>query len=136
MDALKAEEICRQMNEVRRELGGDVEAIVDSARTLTDWRYYVRKRPWLCLTGAVALGYFLVSSRARIVTPAADLLEEISRRQGLTATPQARSSLAGTVLSLVVGAAARGAAGYLTQFASTWISNAVVGGDDDALSNG
>ena len=42
-----AEEIQRQMRSVRSELRDDVQDIVESARVMTDWQYYVRSYPQL-----------------------------------------------------------------------------------------
>jgi hypothetical protein len=42
-----AEEIQRQMRDVRSELRNDVQELVDNACVMTDWHYYVRSYPRL-----------------------------------------------------------------------------------------
>ena len=68
-----AEEIVQRMQEVRRGVGDDVKGIVETARTLSDWRYHVKHHPWVLVGGAVALG-FLISPRKRKV-PTHDVKE-------------------------------------------------------------
>jgi hypothetical protein len=59
-----ADEIVRRMQEVRRDMGDDVKGIVETAKTLSDWRYYVKNHPWACIGLAVGLG-FVVAPRRR-----------------------------------------------------------------------
>jgi hypothetical protein len=110
-------DICRQMNDVRCSLGDEVEGIVDSTRTLTDWRYYVRQYPWVCLAGATALGFMIVPTRVEVIRPSADMLEELARRNKLVvkASPDLRpkSGLTGAVFSVLANAAVRGALHFL-----------------------
>jgi hypothetical protein len=58
-----AESIRQRMQNVRRSVGDDVEGIVHTAKTLSDWRYYVKNHPWACLGAAFAAGYFLMPKR-------------------------------------------------------------------------
>jgi len=59
-----ADEISRRMQDVRREVSDDVRGIVETAKTLSDWRYYVKNHPWACVGLAVGLG-FMVAPRKR-----------------------------------------------------------------------
>ena len=64
-----AEKIRQRMQMIRSEIGGDVEQIVEEAKTLVDWREYVKRAP-LATTGlAFALGFLLVPWKSRSVTP-------------------------------------------------------------------
>jgi hypothetical protein len=38
-----ADDIIERMQRVRRDVSQDVAGIVETAKTLTDWRYYVRE---------------------------------------------------------------------------------------------
>ena len=75
-----ADEIERQMHALRSELREDVQDIVENARVMTDWQYYVRSYPWLCLGAAAALGYVLVPARIQVVRPDARALAELVRQ--------------------------------------------------------
>ena len=59
----EAERIRRQMQDVRQEMGRDVHEVVERAKELSDWRYYVRKHPWACMGSALALGFLAMPGR-------------------------------------------------------------------------
>ena len=103
--AIKAEAIRTQMRQVRRELGEDVEGLVDNAQVLTDWRYYVRTYPWLCVGAAAAVGFLIVPSRAQVVRPDPALMAELAKARKIVVTPNAepptKSTLAGSLGSLI-----------------------------------
>ena len=42
-------QIRHSMAFIRRELNEDMQQVVRSARTLADWRYYIRNYPWACV---------------------------------------------------------------------------------------
>ena len=132
----KTAEICRQMNEVRCNLGDEVEEIVGSARQLADWRYYLRKYPWLCLAGAAALGYFVVPKRIEIISPSADALEELSRRNQLVvkSKPEAKpkNSLAAAALAFAANALIRAGIAYVGQNAGKLLGDTAAEGAEDA----
>jgi hypothetical protein len=52
-----AEEIQRQMQSVRSTLRADVKELVDNARDMTDWHYYVRRYPLASVAVAAAVGF-------------------------------------------------------------------------------
>jgi hypothetical protein len=79
----RAADICRQMEEIRRTAGAEVETIVQSARTLSDWRYYVYNHPFLVTGAAAAIGYLLVpkkQSRAAGLSDDAKELAELLKK--------------------------------------------------------
>lgn len=55
-----ADDICRRMEAIRRTAGAEVETIVQSAKTLSDWRYYVKNHPLLLAGAAAGLGFLLI----------------------------------------------------------------------------
>jgi hypothetical protein len=57
------EEIQRRMAVLRGALEQEVDGVVDSARTLSDWRYHFRAHPALFCVAAVAVGFVLVPRR-------------------------------------------------------------------------
>jgi hypothetical protein len=58
--ASDAEDIQRQMRSVRSHLSADVNELVENARDMADWRYYVRRYPWASVAAAAAVGFLLV----------------------------------------------------------------------------
>jgi hypothetical protein len=104
-----AEEIVKRMQNVRRHVGDDVKGIVETARTLSDWRYHVKHHPWLCVGLAFALGFLVVPKRKRI--PSAEAKELISLLKkynvGVTTPPSSAGGLLRTVISLAAPAVAR-----------------------------
>src|SRR4030095_12802878 len=94
-----AEEIQRQMRDVRSELREDMQEIVENARVMADWQYYVRSYPWLCLGAAAALGFVLVPPRVQMVKPDSRLLADLVRQHQVAikaeVKPQPSPGLAG-----------------------------------------
>src|SRR5262245_6588766 len=105
----EAEEIQAQMRQVRSELHEDVQEIVAGARTLADWRHYVRSSPWLCIGAAAALGHLVVPSRTVVVRPtAADLLELAKDQKiGINVNPP-RPTLLGTLTGMLASMVVQG----------------------------
>jgi hypothetical protein len=97
-----AEEIVQRMQHVRREVGDDVKGIVETAKTLTDWRYHVKHHPWMCLGAAVAMGFFLAPRKRKI--PSADAKELVALLKkynvGVAAPSAAGNSLTRTLLGM------------------------------------
>jgi len=63
-DSPATQAILRRMEEVRCDVDEDVQEIVEGARDMGKWRYYVRTYPWICLGAALAVGYLIVPRRA------------------------------------------------------------------------
>jgi len=85
MSDLTPDEIQQQMRQARRELGADVVDIAEQARVMTDWKYYVRSNPWLCLGAAATLGYLLVPQRIKLPPVSLEpMLEMVKATQAAT----------------------------------------------------
>lgn len=113
-----AENITERMQHVRKNVGEDVKGIVENARTLTDWRYYVRHHPWLCVGGALALGFLVVPKRKQVVTGDAKELLELLRNGSVRLAPNGVAANRGLVMTLLATAAPavlRGAVALATQ---------------------
>jgi len=100
-----ADAIRQQMRQVRRELGEDVDGLVDNAQVLTDWRHYVRSYPWVCLGAAAVAGYLLVPSRLRVVQPDAATIAKLVREQK---PKSASAGVAATIGSMIGNALLQG----------------------------
>src|SRR5437667_12114685 len=79
----EAENIQKQMRELRAELRDDVQDVVVSAHKMADIANYVRAYPWLCVGAAVAAGFLIVPQRATILKPDAEALIELARKHKL-----------------------------------------------------
>ena len=69
-----------RMEELRRDLGRNVEETVENARVMLDWRHYVASHPWLCMTAAAAVGFLLVPRRTHYTQLGRDAVDELTAR--------------------------------------------------------
>jgi len=117
-----ADEIQRQMRQVRRELGEDVQEIVVNARIMADWKHYFRSYPWACLGVALAAGYFVVPTRPQLIRPDAKTLAEWAKGQKLVVEPVAQArpkpTLTSQLMNLAASALFQGGMGLLRQYVS------------------
>ena len=111
------DQIRTQMQWLRRSLDDDVDQIVESAREMTDWKNYLRRYPWASLTVAAAVGYLVVPNRIEIMSPDADTLLKLAKKNKLVINanpePQKRSGIVGALFTLVAATATRGVTSYL-----------------------
>lgn len=120
-DSQEAEAVLRDMARIRCSLNEGVEGIVQNARVMSDWRYYVRSYPWACAGAAAALGYLVVPSRVEVIRPDADTLAKLARQNKLLVRPdnepQKRGGMTGALFTLLAGALTRGAVSYFSEVA-------------------
>jgi len=100
-----ADDIVKRMQHLRRQVSHDVKGIVQSAKTLTDWRYHVRHHPWMCAGLALGVGYFLVPRRQKLQTSEARELAELLKKYKVHVNPP-QSANAGGLLRALIGVAA------------------------------
>jgi len=117
-----ADALQKQMAQIRSELHADVRGIVDNARVMSDWKYYVRRYPWACVAGAAALGYLVVPRRLEILRPDPDTLAQLAKTNRLIVSPQAepkpRSTPVGNLFTFLANTLMRGAMTYLGEQAT------------------
>jgi len=106
-----AEQIQRQMQQVRTELRDNVRELVESAREMTVWQRYVQAYPWTCLGAAALAGYLIVPTRTRMQADPA-LIAELVKHQVAQQTSSAKPG-AGLVSGLVSGVASLALKGLL-----------------------
>jgi hypothetical protein len=110
----EAEEIQRQMREIRAELRDDVQELVVSANKMADWTQYVNAYPWLCVGAALAAGYLVVPQRSVIMRPDAAALVELAKKHKLFVNttegqaPRKRGGLFGELLGLAAATLLQG----------------------------
>ena len=56
-----------RMQGIRCDIDQGLEDVSASARSMVDWKHYVRTYPWVCLGTAAALGFLIVPKRATAV---------------------------------------------------------------------
>jgi hypothetical protein len=101
---LQVEEIQREMQKVRANLGTEVRGLAQRARQATDWRYYVRRHPWVCLGAVAATGYLLVPQKKQ---PVANGLEHVTKNgDGMRAPADSSGGISATLASVAVRALA------------------------------
>ena len=77
-DPPPAEAVRARMQQLRCRIDGDMEDMAASARSMVDWKHYVKTYPWVCLGAAVALGFLIVPKRSRALRPDSGTLREIA----------------------------------------------------------
>lgn len=98
-----ADAICRRMAELRQELTSDVKEVSRGARELASPMYYVRRFPWVVVAGAAAVGYLLIPKKRQAITPDAEMLADLVRKnQVKVETTKASSDSQGLARSLLV----------------------------------
>jgi hypothetical protein len=105
------------MQQLRCEIDGDMEDMAASARSMVDWKHYVKTYPWVCLGAAVALGFLIVPKRSRVIRPDLATLTEPARTGHLVGKPASAAThgLIDTLLATVANIAVQRATAYLGQ---------------------
>ena len=121
----EADEIQREMANIRSQIHQEMRGVVDVATTATDWRSYFHKNPWLAVGIAFTSGYLLVPSRSRAST----IVIQPSTPQTLSSPAKAekptpsRLSMMGRLLSVVGPIAVRAAQTYVSSYVENLLIN-------------
>jgi hypothetical protein len=114
-----ADAIQGQMAKIRSDLHADVRGIVENARVITDWKYYVRRYPWASVAGAAALGYLVVPRRLELLRPDPATLAELAKTNRLVVNPQPdpkpRGGAMTSLFTFLANTLVRTAVGYMGQ---------------------
>jgi hypothetical protein len=106
----QADEIQREMRQIRVELKENVQEIVSGAREIVDWQSYVKAYPWLTVGAAAFVGYLLVPNRTTVIRPDPEALRELTKsREMLEQQVKPKKSLMGMVVGMVAASAAQAA---------------------------
>jgi hypothetical protein len=106
-----------RMQGIRCEIDQDLEAVSESARSMVDWKHYVRAYPWVCLGTAAVLGFAIAPRRSGAIYAGLPTPPEPAR----TGPPVANSPSSATrglvdgLVAAVVSIAVREAITYLGQ---------------------
>jgi hypothetical protein len=73
------------MAQLRSDLATDVREVRQSARVMTDWRFYVRRFPLATAAVALAVGYMLIPKRkeVKVISPDPNALAEMFKKEQL-----------------------------------------------------
>lgn len=114
----EASAIRQRMSVIRHDIEDDVDGIVRNAQELTNWKHYVRAFPWGSLAAAVAAGYMVVPRRLEVISPDADQLATLARKDRIVVTnspsSEAKPGLLTNAANLAATAIMRAAVGYAT----------------------
>jgi hypothetical protein len=122
-----ADEIRRQMRDIRREVGRDVEVLRNRAHNYASWRYHWRNHPWICLGTVAALGFIAVPRRTQVLARDPAVLAALATQRRLVVDdqpqPSAAKTFAGDALAMVVRAMLRGTMTYFEKNGSRILSD-------------
>jgi hypothetical protein len=71
------------MQEIRHKLGPEVDAVVDNALQLTNWKYYVQSFPWGSMAAVAALGYFAIPRKLETIRPDPETIKQLAKENRL-----------------------------------------------------
>ncbi len=106
-----------RMAGIRCDIDQDLEDVSESARSMVDWKHYVKTYPWVCVGAAVALGFLIVPKRspaasADLATPS----EPANTGPALVpSAPTAARGVFDALVGAVAGVAVREVIAYLGQ---------------------
>ena len=123
-------DIQRRMAQIRHDMHQDVQGAVKGARTLADWKSLVRSYPWVSVSIAAAVGYWVVPKRRReatkIVAVTAHAPEALANARPGNKEEKAQVtkwSVLGTAFSLLTPLVIRAAQSYALTYFEQWLEN-------------
>ena len=119
----RGDAVRERMQQLRCEIDEDVEDVSASARTMVDWKHYVKTYPWVCLGAAVALGFLIVPKRSKAICHDLAIPTELTEAGHLVVkpAPTAVRGVVDVIVATVVGIAVREATVYLGQSAGKFL---------------
>ena len=104
-----------RMLKLRCEIDGDMEDVSASARTMVDWKHYVKTHPWVCLGAVAALGFLIVPKRSRAINAELATPTELAGTGHPIVKPASAAThgLIDALLAAVANIAVRKATAYL-----------------------
>jgi hypothetical protein len=141
MSTQHIDEIQGQMRQIRVEMRDDVQGLVDNARKLWDWQYYVRTYPWACLAVAAAAGYLIVPSKVHVIQPDPKALVELAKARQISVTaeiqPKANGGIVKGLLNMAAGMMIQGGLAVLSGqihrlLDRHWVDHSSAQGNGDA----
>ena len=103
-----------RMQGIRCDIDQGLEDVSASARSMVDWKHYVKTYPWVCLGTAAALGFLVVPKRAPAIHAGLATPAELAKsgQRAIYSAPAARGWLE-SLVATVVSVAFREGTAYL-----------------------
>lgn len=112
-----------RMKGIRGDIDQGLEDVSAGARSMVDWKHYVKTYPWVCMGTAAALGYFIVPKRSTAI--AADVAPRAespkTAQRDADSAPSAVRGVADMLVAAAVSFAVRETAGYVGQAVTGWL---------------
>jgi hypothetical protein len=111
------ETVRARMQGIRCDIDQDLEDVSASARSMVDWKHYVRAYPWVCLGTAATLGFLIVPKRsaARNGDSATPTEPAENSPRVVPSAPAVARGLVAALVATVVSIAVREATAYVGQ---------------------
>lgn len=126
---LSATELQQQMHAIRTGLRPEVNEIVDSARTLMSWRYYVASYPWASLGAAAAVGFLIVPRRLHVTRPDPEALKRLAKDSRLVLETEpsvpAKPTMIASAFALAGSLLVRAGVAYMGRQASRYFDSSL-----------
>jgi hypothetical protein len=108
-----------RMQGIRCDIDQGLEDVSATARSMVDWKHYVKTYPWVCLGTAAALGFRIVPKRSPALNAGSATPAELAQtgRPVVNSAPAAARGSVDTLVATVVSIAVREATAYLGQSA-------------------
>src|SRR5436853_6473917 len=98
-------ELQQRMAQVRADLQRSTEGLKPKAQALSDWRYHVRRHPWLAFGAAGVVAFLAVPRRAKPIALDAGTVTRLAEQHRLVVQPEdAAGGRAGLLGSLAATA--------------------------------
>ena len=92
-EALTGDKIRERMAMIRTHIEEHSDEVIAQTDALSDWRFYVRRYPWVAVTGAAVVGYAIVPRRRK--PGEEDRTRETNKRPAAFGAAEIRSVLTG-----------------------------------------
>ncbi len=118
-----------RMKGIRGDIDQGLVDVSAGARSMVDWKHYVKTYPWVCMGTVAALGFLVVPKRstatAADVVPPAELPKTAQRDAdsppSADSPPFAVRGVADMLVAAAVSFAVRETAGYVGQAVAGWL---------------
>ena len=104
-----------RMQGIRCDIDQGLEDVSASARSLVDWKHYVKTYPWVCLGAAAALGFLIVPKRSTAINADSATPAELAKtgHRVVNSAPATGRGWVDSLVAAVVSIAVREATAYL-----------------------
>jgi len=104
-----------RMQGIRCEIDQDLQDVSASARSMVDWKHYVKTYPWVCMGAAAALGFLIVPKRSTPTSADVPAPSEpaTTGQPVVNAAPTAARGVVDALVGAIAGIAVREAIAYV-----------------------